>query len=75
MGKIPILLKKNAPKAFQKIPTVKKVKLTALRKFIWKVLIKRTVTNKPVPEETDPFRIPIKKISTPKKYRKLKMKN
>ena len=40
----------------------KKVKLTALRKSIWKVLINKIVTNKPVPEETDPLRIPIKKI-------------
>ena len=32
----PILLRKIAPVAFQKIPTEKKVKLTALRKSIWK---------------------------------------
>ena len=62
IGKEPIRLKKNAPIAFQKIPTVKKVELTALRKSILKVLINKIVTNKPVPEETDPFRIPIKKI-------------
>ena len=62
VGIEPILLRKNAPIAFQKIPTVKKVKLTALRKSIWKVLINKIVTNKPVPEETEPFSIPIKKI-------------
>ena len=44
------------------MPTVKKVKLTALRKSILKVLINKIVTNKPVPEETEPLRIPIKKI-------------
>ena len=44
------------------MPTVKKVELTALRKSILKVLINKIVTNKPVPEETDPLRIPIKKI-------------
>ena len=51
-----------APIAFQKIPTVKKVKLTALRKSILKVLINKIVTNKPVPDETEPLSIPIKKI-------------
>ena len=43
------------------MPTVKKVKLTALIKSILKVLINKIVTNKPVPEETEPLRIPIKK--------------
>tara|TARA_S200000501_G_scaffold19929_1_gene17749 strand:- start:828 stop:1100 length:273 start_codon:yes stop_codon:yes gene_type:complete len=56
------LLRKKAPIAFQKIPTVKKVNLTALRKSILKVLINKIVTNKPVPDETEPLRIPIKKI-------------
>ena len=63
IGIEPILLRKNAPAAFQKIPTEKKVKLIALRKSILKILINKIVTNKPVPEETEPFRIPIKKIS------------
>ena len=57
----PILLRKNAPIAFQKIPTEKKVKLTALRKSILKILINKIVINNPVPEETEPLRIPIKK--------------
>ena len=57
-----ILLKKIAPVRFQKIPTVKKVKLTARRKSIPKVFIKSIVTSNPVPEEIEPFRIPIKKI-------------
>ena len=61
-GMVPILIKKNAPIAFQKMPTVKKVVPTALRKSILKVLINKIVTNKPVPEETEPLRIPIKKI-------------
>ena len=55
------MLKKNAPIAFQKMPTVKKVKLIALRKSILKFLINKKVTSKPVPEDTDPFRIPIRK--------------
>ena len=59
---MPILLKKNAPIAFQKIPTVKKVKLIALRKSILKIFINNIVTNNPVPEETEPLRIPIKNI-------------
>ena len=58
----PILLKKIAPVKFQKIPTVKNVKLTARRKSIPKVLIKRIVTSNPVPEEIEPFKMPIKKI-------------
>ena len=62
MGTAPILLKKTAPVKFQKIPTVKNVKLIARRKSIPKVFIKSIVTNKPVPEETEPFNIPIKKI-------------
>ena len=60
--KEPILLKKIAPVKFQKIPTVKKVKLIARRKSIPKVLINSIVTSKPVPEEIEPFKIPIKKI-------------
>ena len=62
IGIVPILLRKNAPIAFQNIPTVKKVKLIALRKSILKILINNTVTNKPVPEDTEPLRTPIKKI-------------
>ena len=58
----PILLKKTAPVKFQKIPTVKNVKLIALRKSILKVFIKSIVTNNPVPEEIEPFKIPIRKI-------------
>ncbi len=58
-----ILNKHNAPIAFQKIPTLKKVNRIALRKSIPKVLIKRIVTNKPVPDDIDPFKIAIKKIS------------
>ena len=57
------LNKHNAPIAFQKIPTLKKVNRIALRKSIPKVLIKRIVTNKPVPDDIDPFKIAIKKIS------------
>ena len=62
IGIEPNRLSKNAPIAFQKIPTVKKVELTALRKSILKVFINKKVTNKPVPEEIEPLRIPIKKI-------------
>ena len=58
----PILLKKIAPVRFQKIPTVKNVKLTARRKSNPKVFIKSIVTNNPVPEEIEPFKIPIKRI-------------
>ena len=58
----PIWLKKIAPVKFQKIPTVKKVKLIARRKSIPKVFIKSTVTINPVPEEIEPFNIPIRKI-------------
>ena len=58
----PILLKKTAPVKFQKIPTVKNVKLIARRKSISKVLIKSIVTSNPVPEEIEPFKIPIRKI-------------
>ena len=58
----PILLKKIAPVKFQKIPTVKKVKLIARRKSIPKVFIKSIVTSNPVPEEIEPFKKPIKKI-------------
>ena len=62
VGIKPILLKKNAPIAFQKIPTEKNVKLTALTKSISKILINKKVTNKPVPEEIEPLSMPIKKI-------------
>ena len=62
MGIEPILIRKNAPIAFQKIPTVKKVKLIALRKSILKIFSNKIVTNKPVPEDTEPLRIPIKNI-------------
>ena len=58
----PILVKKTAPIKFQNIPTVKNVKLMARRKSIPKVLIKSIVTSNPVPEEIEPFKIPIKKI-------------
>jgi len=58
----PILLKKNAPVKFQKIPTVKNVKLIARIKSILNVFIKSIVTNNPVPEEIEPFKIPIRKI-------------
>ena len=62
-GTKPILLRIIAPTAFQKIPTVKKVMLIALRKSIPKVFINSKVTNNPVPEDIEPFKIPIKKIS------------
>ena len=58
----PILLKKIAPAKFQKIPTVKNVKLMARRKSNLKVFIKSIVTSNPVPEEIEPFKIPIRKI-------------
>ena len=61
-GTDPILVKKTAPIKFQKIPTVKNVKLIARRKSISKVFIKSIVTSKPVPEEIEPFNIPIRKI-------------
>ena len=61
-GTDPILAKNTAPIKFQKIPTVKNVILIARRKSISKVFIKSTVTSKPVPEEIEPFKIPIKKI-------------
>ena len=61
-GTGPTLLKNIAPVKFQKIPTVKNVKLTARRKSIPKVFIKSIVTNNPVPEEIEPFKIPIRKI-------------
>ena len=48
--------------AFQKIPTVKKVKLTAFKKSNLKVLINSIVTSNPVPDEIDPFKIAIKNI-------------
>ena len=61
-GTDPILDKHTAPTKFQKIPTVKNVILMALRKSISKVFIKRIVTSNPVPEEIEPFNIPIRKI-------------
>jgi len=61
-GTDPILAKKTAPIKFQKIPTVKNVILIALRKSISKVFIKSIVTSNPVPEEIEPFKIPIRKI-------------
>ena len=59
----PILARKIPPIRFQKIPTVKKVRLIARMKSIPKVLIKSIVTSKPVPEDIEPFKIPIKKIN------------
>ena len=56
-GTEPILVKETAPIKFQKIPTVKNVKLIARRKSIPKVLIKSIVTSNPVPEEIEPFKI------------------
>ena len=61
-GTDPILAKKTAPIKFQNIPTVKNVKLIARRKSIPKVFIKSIVTRRPVPEEIEPFNIPIRKI-------------
>ena len=61
-GTDPILVKKTAPMKFQKIPTVKNVILIALRKSISKVFIKSIVTSNPVPEEIEPFKIPVRKI-------------
>ena len=60
-GTDPILDKNTAPTKFQKIPTVKNVKLIARRKSISKVFIKSIVTSNPVPEEMEPFKIPIRK--------------
>ena len=60
-GTEPILLRKIAPVKFQKIPTVRNVKLIARRKSIPKVLIRSIVTSNPVPEEIEPFIIPIRK--------------
>ena len=61
-GTDPILVKKTPPIKFQKIPTVKNVILIARRKSIPKVFIKSIVTSNPVPEEIEPFNIPIRKI-------------
>ena len=61
-GTDPILDKKIAPTKFQKIPTVKNVILIARRKSISKDFIKSIVTSNPVPEEIEPFNIPIRKI-------------
>ena len=61
-GTEPILLKKIAPVKFQKIPTVKNVKLTARKKSIPRVFINSIVTSNPVPEEIEPFKMPIRKI-------------
>ena len=60
-GTDPILLKKIAPVRFQKIPTVRNVKHIARRKSNLKVFINSIVTSNPVPEETEPFKIPIRK--------------
>ena len=62
IGTDPILAKNTAPTKFQKIPTVKNVILMARRKSISKVFINSIVTSNPVPEEIEPFKIPIKKI-------------
>ena len=61
-GRVPILVKKTAPIRFQKIPTVKNVTLIARTKSISKVFIKSIVTSNPVPEEIEPFKMPIRKI-------------
>ena len=61
-GTDPILLKKIAPVKFQKIPTVRNVRLIARRKSILNVFIKSIVISNPVPEEIEPFKIPIRKI-------------
>ena len=61
-GTDPILAKNTAPTKFQKIPTVKNVKLIARRKSNLNVFIKSIVTSSPVPEEIEPFKIPIRKI-------------
>ena len=61
-GTDPILVNKTAPTKFQKIPTVKNVILMARRKSISKVFINSIVTSNPVPEEIEPFNIPIRKI-------------
>ena len=61
-GTDPIFAKKTAPTKFQKIPTVKNVILMARRKSISKVFINSIVTSNPVPEEIEPFNIPIRKI-------------
>ena len=61
-GTDPILIKEIAPVKFQKIPTEKNVNLIARRKSIPKVFIRSIVTSNPVPEEIEPFNIPIKKI-------------
>ena len=61
-GTDPILAKNTDPTKFQKIPTVKNVILMALRKSISKVFINRIVTSNPVPEEIEPFKIPINKM-------------
>ena len=61
-GTDPILAKEIAPTKFQKIPTVKNVILIALRKSISNVLIKSIVTSNPVPEEIEPFNIPMRKM-------------
>ena len=69
----PLLVKKTAPTKFQKIPTVKNVILIARRKSISKVFIKSIVTSNPVPEEIEPFKMPMRKIKikNPILWRKL----
>ena len=63
-GNTPIWLNAIAPEAFQKIPTQKKVILMAFIKSNPKVFIKRIVTNNPVPEDMEPFNMPIIKTET-----------
>ena len=63
-GKTPIWLNAIAPEAFQKIPTQKKVILIAFKKSNPKIFIKRIVTSKPVPEDMEPFNMPIIKTKT-----------
>ena len=62
MEPILFLPKNTAPTKFQKIPTVKNVILMARRKSISKVLINNIVTSNPVPEEIEPFNMPMRKI-------------
>ena len=57
-----MLVKKIAPVKFQKIPTVMNVKLIARRKSMPKVFIRSIVTSNPVPEEIEPFNMPIRNI-------------
>tara|TARA_Y100001933_G_C18479935_1_gene347868 strand:+ start:128 stop:499 length:372 start_codon:yes stop_codon:yes gene_type:complete len=63
IGSEPCWLRAIAPTAFQKIPTVRKVILIDVRKSNPKVFINNIVTNNPVPEEMEPFRIAIIKVN------------